>query len=343
MRSRGLPRLAASILAVGGLIVSSIALSGPAAVAGADPTRSANPTSAPAVAAAVATRLSFRLPETEGRSYTPNARNLAMRTSATGPLLLFLPATGHVPRDYRAFLTTARSVGYHVLALDYWNLGLSVAKTCGTDAHCYGEVQANRFDGSRSGRFSSVPSDDSILARLTHALTVLRTRDPHGGWDQYLSGDAVQWNRIVLAGHSQGGGEAAYIAHHHRVQGVLMFASPVATDGHVAATWMSDAGATSMTRYYGFDDLHDVYFNRIKGSWNILGVGGPGRPELVGTRPQAFGGSHRIVSDLELGTPGEAHDRVVSDTGPRTPFGAPVFQPIWRWMLSAVLHPAPTT
>ena len=334
MRSEALPRIAASIAVVVGLVVSVISGLGPPAPAREDAVATPKP-----VAAAI-TRLSFRLPELHGRPYTPNARNIAMRTSALGPLLLFLPATGAVPRDYRAFLGTAESVGYHVLALDYWNVGLSVARTCALDARCYGAVQANRFDGSHPGRFSAIAPADSILSRLTHALTVLLDRDPAGGWGQYLKGGRVQWGRVVVAGHSQGGGESAFIAHLHHVEGVLMFASPVATDGTISASWMSKAGATPMSRYYGFDDLHDVYFDRIRGSWAVLGVGGPHGPVQLGAVPPAIGGSHRIVSDLELGTPGQAHNRIVADDGPRTTVGEPVFAPIWRWMLNAVLRPA---
>jgi hypothetical protein len=287
-----------------------------------------------AVAAAVSTRLAFRLPDLAGVQYTPNARNIAMRTDAHGPLLLFLPATRAVPRDYRAFLDTAQSAGYHVLALDYWNLGKSVAHTCGADPHCYGNVQANRFDGSHATRYSAIQQSDSILSRLTHALRLLDVRDPHGGWNAYLTGDRVNWNRVVLAGHSQGGGESAYIAHVHRVQGVLLFASPVASDGTVVASWLTRVGRTPSSRYYGFDSSGDVYFSRIQGSWAALKVGGSA-PAVSVTSAVPLGGHHRLVTNLPLGTPGEAHNRMISDGGPRTASGVPVFQPIWLWMLKA--------
>jgi hypothetical protein len=118
-----------------------------------------------------------------------------------------------------------------------------------------------------------------------------------------------------------------------------MFSSPVEVDGTVVASWMSDHGATPNSRYYGFDDTHDVYFARIQGSWAALGVGGAQTPtRIVSTLP--LSGSHRILSDLVLGNPGQAHDRTVSDLSPRGANGAPVFQPIWRWMLAAVLQPA---
>jgi len=95
-----------------------------------------------------------------------------------------------------------------------------------------------------------------------------------------------------------------------------------------------------MSRYYGFDDVHDVYFDRIRGSWAVLGVGGPHQPVQLGTVPSAIGGSHRIVSDLELGTSRAGAQSHRRDDGPRTPVGGSVFAPIWRWMLTAVLRQA---
>ena len=56
----------------------------------------------------------------------PDAQDFATRTKATGPLLLFLPATGHVPDDYVTFLSVAARLGYHVLGLDFWNQGKTV-------------------------------------------------------------------------------------------------------------------------------------------------------------------------------------------------------------------------
>jgi hypothetical protein len=338
MRSGVLPRVVALFAAGLVVVLGSAGVAAPpsSSTAGHPPATTATPL--PAVAS-TPVHFSFRLPDADGAVYTPNARNIAMRSTPGGPLLLFLPATGNVPSDYRAFLDTASSLGYHVLALDYWNIGLSVARTCGADPRCYGDVQANRFDGSHPGRFSAVHRSDSILSRLTHALQVLRQRDPRGGWDRYLTGDQVTWNRIVLAGHSQGGGESAWIANRHRVQGVLMFASPVTVDGTVVASWMSDHGATPSSRYYGFDDIHDVYFDRIQGSWAALGVGGAQPPLRIGSS-MPLSGSHRILTDIRLGTPGQAHGRIVADDGPRTAGGALVFRSVWRWMLAAVQVPS---
>ena len=289
-----------------------------------------------------ATRLSFRLRPVDGVEFVPNARNVAIRSQAAGPLLLFLPATRSVPNDYREFLDAASSVGYHVLALDYWNRGRSVAQTCAEDAHCYGALQANRFDGSHPTAYSSVSQNDSILARLTHALQTLQRRDPAGGWERYLGAHGVRWNRIVLAGHSQGGGESAFIAHGHRVQGVLMFASPVESDNGIVADWMERAGVTPTSRYFGFDATHDMYFDRIQGSWAALGLGSHG-PQAVIASDAPPTGSRTVVTDLDLGGPDAAHSLIVTDAGPRGERNVPLFRDVWLWMLRAVRSAAAGT
>lgn len=268
----------------------------------------------------------FRLGNLDGQRLVPDADQFAARTEDSGPLLVFLPATGARPRDYRAFLSTAVTQGYHVLGLDYYNRGPSVARTCGGDGGCYTELQRNRFDGTAVSRFSRVSRSGSVLDRLTRSLTVLQRSDPHGGWRNYLEHGKPVWNRIVLAGHSQGGGEAAYIADRYRVRGVLMFSSPVDTDGQVAATWLAHRSATSPSRMYGFDAASDVYATRITGTWVRMHL--PTSPGVACT--------HRIITTVDLGSPLHAHGRTVKDSTPRTASGAPVFLSIWTRMLDAV-------
>jgi hypothetical protein len=264
----------------------------------------------------------FRLARDGGAPFVPNLDNYASRTAARGPLLLFLAATGHRPSDYRDFLSVARAAGYHVLALDYWNTGRSVQRTCGADADCYTRVQRNRLDGSRPSRFSAVDRRNSIVVRMRAAIGRLEGSDPAGGWGRYLDAGGVDWRRVIVAGHSQGGGEAAYISHIHRVRGVLMFSSPVDSDDGVDASWMRVAGATPASRMYGFDDSRDVFYDRIVASWHGLGMAS----------------SHRIITDRDLGGPDASHLATITDQTPRTRDGRPVFTGVWRRMLGDVAN-----
>jgi hypothetical protein len=276
----------------------------------------------------------FRLQDGHGVTFRPNHRNYAARTNAAAPLLLFLPATRERPSNYSAFLTTAREDGYHVLALDYWNDGRSVQLTCGTDPHCYGDVQRNRLDGSHPTRFSAIDASNSIENRLGLAISHLSATDPSGGWSGFDRDGNIDWSRIVVAGHSQGGGESAYISHQHRVLGVLMFSSPVDSDNGVDASWMSTPGATPAARMYGFDDTGDIFASRIRSSWDALGMGSFGSPDNVDFG--ALGTAHELLSTRSLGTPMQSHSFDITDSTPRTTGGHPIFRSVWSWMLRRV-------
>jgi hypothetical protein len=275
----------------------------------------------------------FRLGLINGTVVKPDARDWAARTVSTGPLLLFLPATGHVPDDYRRFLTVAAQSGYHVLGLDFWNRGHAVANICGMNAACYTEVQRNRFTGEGPSQFSKVDEANSVLSRLHAALDYLVVHDPDGGWGQYTHSEHLDWADIVVAGHSQGGGEAAYIAHRYRVMGQLTFSSPIITDQDVSASWLKTRSATPADRMYAFDDIHDVFYPRIVTSWRELHLSG----RLTANVPvPTTAATHELVSTLDIGDPGQAHIRSVGDSTPLSSSGAPVFEPVWKWMLAQV-------
>ncbi len=281
-------------------------------------------------------REQFRLVGTDGATFSPNFRNYAARTSAASPLLLFLPATRERPSNYTAFLSTARKRGFHVLALDYWNQGLSVQKTCGMNSACYTDVQRNRLDGSSASVFSSISRANSIVTRLATALEHLQQVDPHGGWGQFTTANGIDWRNIVVAGHSQGGGESAYISHIHRVLGVLMFSSPVDSDAGISASWMGAPGATPASAMYGFDDTRDIFADRIRASWNALGMGayGPAQNVTFGVRDA----SHELITTTVLGSAMRSHSLDITDAVPRGRSGRPIFENVWGWMLDRVLH-----
>jgi hypothetical protein len=318
----------AAAVVVGALAITVAAAFSPVSAA---VSRTPSPSAAHAAAeSAGSVREHFRLNSSAHHAIRPNAANYAARTHQYSPLLLFLAATGRRPSQYRDFLTVARDSGYHVLALDYWNTGMSVERTCAMNAACYTDVQRNRLDGSDPTAVSSVNAANSIIGRLQVSLRHLQRVDPGGRWQQYQSGGTINWANVVVAGHSQGGGEAAYISHIHAVRGVLMFSSPVESDHGVQASWMSSRGATPASRMYGFDDSGDVFNARVVASWNALGMGAFGAVANAGTAIPA--GSHELVSYRPLGTPGEAHVHNITDGVPLVN-GKPVFAAVWKWML----------
>ncbi len=284
----------------------------------------------------------FRLGAVDGAQLTPNQDDYAGRTVANGPLLLFFPATGARPGEYRLFLDSAEDVGYHVLGLDYWNLGRTLSGTCNTNPRCYTELQWNRFDGSHPSPYSRVTPAGSITARFRDAITHLEQVDPAGGWNRFLtSTGTIEWSNIVVAGHSQGGGMAAFIAHIRSVAGALMISSPVESDGTFHASWMDHPSATPVSRQYAIDSQQDGFGPKIWGSWQILGLApaqGPWRTELA--PPAAGQNPHAIITTYPFPPHSDAHSLIIEDLTPLTSSGVPKMLPLWHWMLTRFPLPA---
>jgi esterase/lipase len=75
---------------------------------------------------------------------------------------------------------------------------------------------------------------EAIVPHLTLLLQDLVRSADGDHWAQYLDGDEPCWTSVVLAGQSQGGSMAAFIAQTRNVAGVVTFSGgwtvgPVAT------------------------------------------------------------------------------------------------------------------
>lgn len=276
----------------------------------------------------------FRLDGDNGIVYAPNAMNYAARTNPDAPLLLFLPATRARPSAYTEFLNVARERGFHVLALDYWNSGRSVEATCGMVSSCYTDVQRNRLTGEHPTMYSDVADSNSIIDRFRIAIQHLASSDPSGGWGRFAGPRGIDWGDIVVAGHSQGGGESAYIAHIHPVMGVLMFSSPVDSLNGVNASWMGHPSATPVSRMYGFDNTGDIFSERIQASWRAMGLDKFGPPANVAHRIPLT--AHVLLSHAHIGTQMQSHSFDITNRSPENAAGQPAFENVWKWMLTRV-------
>jgi len=179
-------------------------------------------------------------------------------TAVGANLLVFLPGTGGRPPGPIAFLHAAADAGYRVISLDY-NDEPSVAVYCPRKPPaCSGDFRRMRIYGDG---ISIAPSFDntgaeSIVNRLVKLLAYLDRQDPRQKWGDYLESGAPSWNRIALAGQSQGAGMAAYIAKRQVVGRVILFSSPwdfVLSSGNARtlAPWIAMPGKTPPERWFG--------------------------------------------------------------------------------------------
>jgi pimeloyl-ACP methyl ester carboxylesterase len=235
------------------------------------------------------------------RSHTPVSVDKSL-------LYLFLPATGTNPTSYSMVQQAAVDLGYHVIGLAYPNVDTVVGKcnvlwdpknpnnmdNYNARQSCYLNVRQQTIGGvEQDTTYTVVSSTDTINNRLTKLLVYLADNYPDEGWGGFLDDTgSPAWSRIVVAGHSQGGGNAALIGKLHLVARVVMISSP--PDGcfisnipdkngvtldqkqfptcqdpspNLAGAQWTSPGATPPDRYYGLAHQSEFAVTPILANW----------------------------------------------------------------------------
>jgi hypothetical protein len=177
------------------------------------------------------------------------------------------------------FLHAAADAGYRVISLDY-NDEPSVAVFCPPKPPaCSGNFRRMRIYGDGISLDSSFDnsSAESIVNRLVKLLTYLDRQDPQQGWSGYLDNGALKWERIALAGQSQGAGMAAYIAKQRVVERVILFSSPwdfVRSNGNVRtlAPWIAPPSKTPPERWFGGYHAREIEAELLAKSYAALRI-----------------------------------------------------------------------
>jgi pimeloyl-ACP methyl ester carboxylesterase len=173
----------------------------------------------------------------------------------TANLFVFMSGTGGSPGGMSDFLNVVAGQGYRVISLAY-NDEPAVIQVCprDPDPRCSEQVRQKRiFGDDATSRIDDTPAE-SIVNRLVKLLIKLDHDHPSEGWGQYLTGDSPNWERIVVSGHSQGAGMAAYMAQRKLVARVVLFSSPWDYYGRnrEIAPWVRDGnGVTPRERWFG--------------------------------------------------------------------------------------------
>lgn len=233
------------------------------------------------------------------------------------PLLVWLPGTHGKPGDgSRPLLRAMREAGFRVIGLSYLN-DEAVGQVCAgrrlrAQPRCAALMRQQRVWGDAP----SAPIDDrpadAIVPRLTALLRHLARQAPDGRWADFLDGDEPRWRRIVLAGQSQGGGMAAFLAQTRAVAGVLDFSGgwDRAPDGSLA-DWYRRPAVTPPERWHATFHVQEGAADLLAQSYRALRVP-PGQVHAL---------------DLPVRPGHEAHGEGI---------GNPAYEPVWCQMLTAL-------
>ncbi len=106
-----------------------------------------------------------------------------------------------------------------------------------------------------------------------------------------------------MSGHSQGGGEAAFIGTIRRLRGVVTLSSPPDTNlSDVAARWVTGVphGRTAIDRIVAFVHSGDPFYARIVADWKAVDLGSLGPLSSVERSAPPYGHAHELISSAPL-------------------------------------------
>lgn len=227
------------------------------------------------------------------RVYKP-AAGAAVRA----PLVVFFAGSGMTPDKHDQVLQMAAYAGYRTIGLSYDNTGTleSQCAAAGDCVDCYGLARNEIIKGldTRQTALTVVERADSILERLYNLLSALHADDLADGvdddhWHDYynapfsipgpvninfLTFNSIRWNKVIVAGFSQGGGHAAKIARDTPVHGFVLLdggANDSCGVPPTLATWYSAPDASAGRPRYGVSHRRAMNPWVVPAGWLALG------------------------------------------------------------------------
>jgi len=283
---------------------------------------------------AIATDLSIDL---EG-----NRHHVYVNTDCTPNQKLLLHMVGTIDNPARTtfYPTLAANNGYKVISLKYKNDD-SASELCrfSQDENCYVAFHQEIIYGIDAHPELSVDESNSIYNRLVKLLLYMHDEYPSEGWDDFLiDNETVDWTSIVLSGHSQGGGHAAFIAKENQVDRVVMFASPneFSFVFNEPTAWLGEESATPDSCFYAFLNLNDeiVDFDEQYACLSSMNLNSWGDSLHVQEITCPFDSTRILYTKYTTsGILGPNHNSVVIDFFTPLDSEIPVFLPVWTYLL----------
>jgi pimeloyl-ACP methyl ester carboxylesterase len=238
-------------------------------------------------------------------------------------LVLMIQGTGGRAQGCRKIDSCFAEMGYHVISIDYPNSVVTTVCSDSPDSACFDGFRQEILFGTPVSSNVAVDSVNCILNRFTRVLVWLAEHDRDGGWKNFLRHGRPRWNRIVVMGHSQGAGHAAYLGKTYRVAGVVMLSGPqdYLKAFQRPAGWQGRRGRTPAAREFAFLNLQDPYNYNFQVA-DVAAVTGFARTDTSFVRPgEAVHGRGPIfVNDLET----EDHHGSTLNV---------VFVPVWQFIM----------
>lgn len=197
-------------------------------------------------------------------------------TTHFNKLLLFLGGSFSVPKDYNSFCDHAATIGLDVVSLSYPNDVATAPLGANSDTNIFSNYRDEICFGNQVSNVVSVDILNSITTRATKLLLFLNAAYPNENWGQYItSTNNLVWNKIIVAGHSQGAGHASYLGKKILVDRVVMLSGPndYSTFFNSPANWLIQNGQTALNKQYALLHQRDEIVPYTYQVENLKGLG----------------------------------------------------------------------
>ncbi len=245
-------------------------------------------------------------------------------------LFLFLVGTGSGTSNYFALRNLAADLGYDVISLSYFNDIAAVSLADSTDSMAFNYYRQELCFGTPVSNAVTADTLNSIYTRTLNLLNYLAAEYPAHTWDNYLtSPTTIDWSKVVIGGHSQGSGHAAYIAKHFEVDRVLMFSGPndYSNVYSNSANWLRALGITPTSQHYIYLSLYDeVDYGKQFVNATGLGMLDNDDSTHVDNIPPPFGNSKHLYTTQPPGVVILNHNVPI--------FNTTINEGVWEYMLT---------
>jgi hypothetical protein len=204
--------------------------------------------------------------------------NLVVRNTTTNinKLFLFIGGTGSNTKSYQTISNFAGNLGYDVINLSYPNTVAAASLGSSSDSMVFNKYRQEVCYGTPLSPDVIVDTLNCIYERTVKLINYLNLTYPTQNWNQYLiNPTTLNWSKIAVGGHSQGGGHACYFAKFNDVERVLMFSSPNDYSNYFSnsANWLRTGGVSSLSKHFAYLSLLDETVSFNKQLTNLQGLG----------------------------------------------------------------------
>lgn len=245
-------------------------------------------------------------------------------------LVFMITGTGSAANYAREVDSCFADLGYHAISIDYPNNINSIVCKNSSDSTCFDRFREEIVTGHQVSEMADVDSTNSIINRFTKFLIYLAANDLEGKWGEYIQNGQPVWNRIVLAGHSQGAGNAGFLSKLVPADRLLLFAGPQDFLAHFnrPAGWLALKGATPYSRVFSLLNINDPFIikNQIANDSKLMGLTTP-KPLNISESGPIEGSPRILVTDIKESNGRSFHSSMLN----------PVFKQVWDYMLSVTL------